>query len=471
MASINEFNDNGKQFTDRIRNFFSSYKIGQKLKESGAYKKAGIPAVEIMKYLVALVFTKKSMYMNYRNGTNHPGFEKDAVYDFLNSRFINWAVFLLKLAVAVIIPIRKATSEDRLCAMVIDDSLFERARSKKVELLARVRDSSTKAGKKFTRGFRLLTLGWTDGVTFIPLMFRHLSSKDIKNRYCEANQNIDKRSCGYKARKQAVSTATEVLLWMLAKACRFMVPARYVLYDSWFSYPSTMISILKMKLHSVGRLKNTTKIKYLVSGKAMTLREIYRANHKRRGRSKYLLSVQVELYNKENETADAKIVFVRNRNKRNDWIAICTTDIKMEEEQVIALYGKRWDIEVFFKVCKSYLQLCGGSQGLSYDSVTAHTAAVMVRYTMIASDKRINEDHRTITEMFHSLYDEMPDVSFPLAMELIMECLRDAFDEFLFLPDNVVNGIIDSFVDKLTHVFKQYFCGYLEPNNPLCASA
>jgi len=49
--------------------------------------------------------------------------------------------------------------------------------------------------------------------------------------------------------------------------------------------------------------------------------------------------------------------------------------------------------------------------------------------------------------------------------------LRDAFDEFLFLPDNVVNGIIDSFVDNLTHVFKQYFCGYLEPNIPLCASA
>jgi hypothetical protein len=26
----------------------------------------------------------------------------------------------------------------------------------------------------------MLTLGWTDGVTFIPLLFRHMSSKDPK---------------------------------------------------------------------------------------------------------------------------------------------------------------------------------------------------------------------------------------------------------------------------------------------------
>jgi hypothetical protein len=40
----------------------------------------------------------------------------------------------------------------------------------------------------------------------------------------------------------------------------------------------------------------------------------------------------------------------------------------ISEEEVIRIYGKRWDIEVFFKVCKSYLKLSKGCNLLSYDA-------------------------------------------------------------------------------------------------------
>jgi len=46
----------------------------------------------------------------------------------------------------------------------------------------------------------------------------------------------------------------------------------------------------------------------------------------------------------------------------------------------------------------------------------------VVRYTLIASDKRMNEDLCTIIEIFHSFYNRMPDVSIPMTMELIKEC-------------------------------------------------
>jgi hypothetical protein len=42
------------------------------------------------------------------------------------------------------------------------------------------------------------------------------------------------------------------------------------------------------------------------------------------------------------------------------------TDLSLTEEHIIAVYGKRWSIEIFFKVCKSYLNLGKESQGLSY---------------------------------------------------------------------------------------------------------
>lgn len=58
----------------------------------------------------------------------------------------------------------------------MDDSSFYRNRSKKVELLARCFDHASQK-MRFYKGFRLLTLGWSDGATFIPLDFSLLSSK------------------------------------------------------------------------------------------------------------------------------------------------------------------------------------------------------------------------------------------------------------------------------------------------------
>ncbi|MCL6479173.1 MAG: transposase [Peptococcaceae bacterium] len=74
-----------------------------------------------------------------------------------------------------------------------DDSLFSRNRSKAVELLASVFDHTE---KKFMRGFRLLTLGWSDGNTFLPLSFSLLRSENEKNRLNGANPLIDKRTNG-----------------------------------------------------------------------------------------------------------------------------------------------------------------------------------------------------------------------------------------------------------------------------------
>ena len=412
-------------------------------------------------YLVQLVFTKKSMYMNILNGTHGAGFGKDVVYRLLNSTFIKWTAYLLSLAISVIRTINPLTGTDRLNALIVDDSLYERARSKKVELLARVFDHAEKSKQKFKRGFRLLTLGWSDGVTFIPLMFRHLSSKDPTQRYAEARNDIDKRSVGYKARQEAVSKAPEVLFGMLRQAKRAGVAAKHVLFDSWFSYPSTMITIRTIGFFVVGRLRDTKTIMYLIGGEKKTLKQIYSAHKKRRGRSRYLLSVEVLLYNDKGNTLPARIVFVRDRKNRKKWIAFGTTDMSLSEEEVIRLYGKRWDIEVFFKVCKSYLNLAKEFQGMSYDAMTAHTAVVMTRYIMLAVDKRQNEDPRSIGELFYLCYDELADHSFADVMALILRCFHDVLQDCLFLEDPDMRMLIDSFVDRLSACFRRFPPQYL----------
>ena len=69
------------------------------------------------------------------------------------------------------------TSVKRVRVFIVDDSVKERERSKKVELLARIYDH---VSDRFIRGFNLLTLGWSDGFSFVPVDGR---VKDLKQRY------------------------------------------------------------------------------------------------------------------------------------------------------------------------------------------------------------------------------------------------------------------------------------------------
>lgn len=454
MNSLSQNLITEKSLLKSISSFCKDFAIGKALLKANAYKSKGTPVVKVFTYLLQLVYTKKSMHMNILNGTHDADFSKDVVYRFLNSASINWATFLISLAVSIITKsITMLTSEDRLNAIVVDDTLYSRSRSKRVELSANVYDHAGK-GAKFQNGFRLLTLAWTDGVTLIPLIFRHLSSETQKNRFNEINPNIDKRSCGYKARLQAISTGPKVLLELLAQAVKAGVPAKHVLFDSWFSYPATIISISKLKLHIVGRLKKTPKVKYLIGEEKKTLTEIYSSLKKRRGKSKYLLSVAVKLYNPENEMIDARIVYVRDRHNKKNWIGFITTDMTLSEDKIIELYGKRWSIEVFFKICKSYLKLGSEFQGLSYDCITAHTAIVMTRYMILAIEKRQTEDPRALGELFFLCYDEIGDIKFAEAIELILNFLRCALEESLFLSGKQVEQLIEAFFLKLPEFLK-----------------
>jgi len=454
MNSLSENFNNEKTLLASISGFCKEYSVGKALKKANAYKSKGTSLIQIFTYLLQLVYTKKSMYMNILNGTHNAGFAKDAVYRLLNSPFINWSTFLLSLAVCIITnKVSGLTSEDRVNAMVVDDTLFSRARSRYVELMARVHDHTGK-GQKYRRGFRQLTLAWTDGCTLIPLLFRHLSSEEKKHRYTEINPKIDKRSCGYKARLQAISTGPKVLLEMLAQAVNAGIPSKHVLFDCWFSFPSIIMDIVKLKLNVVARLKKSPKIKYLIDGNKKTLSQIYASLKKRRGKSKYLLSVCVKLYNKDNETIDARIVYVRDRHNKKNWIALISTDMNLNEEEIIQLYGKRWDIEVFFKICKSYLNLGKEFQGLSYDTITAHTAVVLTRYMILALEKRQNEDPRALGELFFLCYDEVADIQFSEALELILSLLRSVLEEAFFLTNEQINQLIDAFILKLPEYFK-----------------
>ena len=448
--SITQDNQNDKQISTSIRKFFTRFHVSSALKAANAYKKKGIPVMEIFQYLFLLIFSNRSMYMNLISGRNTPAFAKDTVYRFMKMIQINWIRFTTILAGRIIKEaIRPLDSEERVNVLVIDDSMFERNCSKKVELLTKVYDHAKRAYKF---GFRMLTLGWSDGNTFLPVNSILLSSENKKNRINEAKA-IDKRTVGCKRRELSMQKGTIAMLELLKAAKSNSIPAKYVLFDSWFSFPSTLHAVKEIGYDVIGMVKKTPKMFFRYNGEDMSLISIYNRNKKRRGRSKYLLSVIVDVV-KDGAVIPAKVVYVRNRNKRKEYLCLISTDVTLSEEEIIRVYGKRWDIEVFFKICKSYLNLSKECHSMSYDAMTAHTAVVFTRYMMLSLENRESNDERSLGELFLYFSDEMSDITWMQAFQMLLQMFRTILSDTVELSEEKIDELVDAFMNAIPAVLK-----------------
>lgn len=152
----------------------------------------------------------------------------------------------------------------------------------------------------------------------------------------------------------------------------------------------------------------------------MPLTSIYK---KKRGRSKYLLSVIVEVV-KDGEVIPVKVVYVRNCNKKKDNLCLISMDISLSEEEIIHIYGKWWDTEVFFKVCTSYLNLSRKCNALSYDAMSAHTAVGFTRYMMLSLESREVNDQYSLRGILLYFTDKMSDITWTQAFQMLLEMFR-----------------------------------------------
>ena len=421
MKSIALEQENEKQFQTRIDRFFKRYQIGKILKESNGYKERGFSVVELIRYLFCLVFRNRSMYQDMQT-RKAPRFRKDTIYRLKNSIHINWNRFTTLLSARIIEEtLQPLTSENRRTAFIIDDSIFERSGAANVELLAKVYDHGK---RRYTRGFRMLTLGWSDGVTMIPINACLLSTENAANRLCGSHA-VSPKSNGGKVREDVASE-------LVSNAIDAGIQAGYVLLDSWFSSPKVIRSMKEKGLDVVAMVKRSSKIHYRFQEKMLSCKEIFRQCSHRRGRSRYLLSVSVEICggNKDAAPIAAKLVFIRNRHNRNDYLVLLSTDTALTEDEIIQLYGKRWDIEVFFKTCKSVLKLTKECRSLSYDAMCAQVAMVLMRYMFLAEGIRLDMDIRSAGPLFCLVADELEDISFLVAFEKLQLFFDESIERF-----------------------------------------
>ena len=350
MSSISQNNSNEVALLDCVQKFFIKHHVGRLLKQCNGTKEKGVSAVSLLKYKMGNIFTGRSMYMQQKTGSFKEAFSKNTFYRFLNSTKTNWLRFTSLLAADIVKnDLKHLTDDSRKNVFIIDDSLFHRTSCKKTELGSKVFDHT---GMNYKKGFRMLTVSWSDGNTLIPVNSCLLASSKESNIIGPVKA-FDKRTLAGKRRKLAQTKAPEAMLTLLDTAVSAGLSAEYVLFDSWFSNPAQITALKSRGMDVIAMIKKSSRIKYTYGEDQLNIKEIYSRNKKRRGRSRYLLSVDV-MVGKENPIP-AKIVCVRNKANRKDWLAFICTDTSLSEEEIIRIYGKRWKIEVFFKTCKPWI--------------------------------------------------------------------------------------------------------------------
>ena len=83
--------------SQKMQNFFATYRIGQILRKANACKLTGVPALQIVFFVFAMAFSNKSMYMEMKLHPEESPFGKDTFYRFMKSCHTSWRKIILNI--------------------------------------------------------------------------------------------------------------------------------------------------------------------------------------------------------------------------------------------------------------------------------------------------------------------------------------------------------------------------------------
>lgn len=417
-----------------------------------------VKAKDLLIDKLLLCFSLTSAYRMFQTDSFYRDYQKDTFYRFDLLPKANWERLQLETAKNVISDIELQTTDNHVNVLIFDDSLYARAGGKKTELCAKVFDHND---RKMRLGYRMMTGGWSNGETFIPFAQSLLTTRDEK-LMIGPDHPTDQRTIRGKRRKLAKTKGPAVVHHMVEQAQKTGIPFDYVLFDTWFSNPSQIVDLKGIGADVIAMIKkNSTK--YLWTDPAtgeeckLDVKEIYSRNKKRRGRSKYLLSVNVTVTDQEGNKVPAKLVYARNRSNRKKWVCFICTDLDLNEDKILRIYTIRWKIEIYFKISKSYLKLRTECHSPNYDAMTAHMVIVAIRYMILAVAQFDNTDYRSLEDLFYGVQREIINEMMDCAIILILDIMLESVQQYFRATDEQINELVCHFVGNLPEQWRDRF--------------
>ena len=410
----------------------------------------GISAKQIFIDKIVIGFLCESFYQMSKAGTSFINCGKDTFYRFDRIRGANWERLQLETGRNVISDLESRTTDAHHRALIIDDSLYNRTGGKGTDFVGKVFDHND---HKLRIGYRMMTLGWTNSELFIPLRQALLTTRDEKLKVGKFEEP-DHRTLSFRRLQTALSKGTEVMVQMVKDVQNQGIPFDYVLFDTRFSSPAQLLDLdsIGAKVIAMAK-KNSARYVYVNDdGEELLLnvKQIYNANKKRRGRSKYLLSVPVTILSKDGRTKmKAKLVFARNHSNKKDWVRFVCTDRDLDEESILEIYCLRWKIEACFKTCKSLLKLRTECHSTSYDAITSHMVIVSIRYMILAISKFDNTDDRSLKDIMEGIKREVVSDALLKQCNIFANFIFEFVKDYFRLTEEGYKQFVNEFIHRL----------------------
>jgi len=449
----------------RLLKQFNLSAVGSILRES---KSKGVCPKKIFLTLFLFPFFGISNIFSWvRSGLNeNDQSKKDIYYSLINNPRIDWRRIVNHFSRGFVNTIRSKSSDgptETPRCMIIDDTTLEKT-GKRMEFIGKVFDHCTHS---YPLGMKVLTLGWWDSKSFIPLDFsihhepgkkknRGLKAHELKEQYTKSRL----QDCPSIKRIAELSiNKIDQAIDMIGKAIKRGFVPQYVLADSWFITDGVIKSVLSMQtektgpLHVLGLMKSNRKVVY--NGKTCNsdvLPDLLRERIKNctKLKCKY---ISVKVVYKE---TPLKVFFVK-MNGQQSWKVLISTDERLTFMNAMKYYQIRWTIEVFFRDAKQHLML-GKCQSNDFDAHLATISLAFMHYIVLALGKRF-EDYETMGVMFKAFKDFLLEKTL---LERIWALLTGIYNEVLavlgvqwdtFIQVLITNPEIRNLMERCCSIF------------------
>ena len=412
ISAINTTLKNPIYQTMQLLNIKSILKSANFLK-----KREGVnPYLVVLHFVYMLVMNKKiSTFIDQSNDS----LKKDTYYRLLQNSSYNWRKLLSLTNLKILKLLHKVQDASAVKVLIIDDTV-EGKTGKYVE---GSRDAlySNKEKRKI-RGINVVSLNYSDGYSNFMLDFAINMGNYARVKFEEFTQEVDVRTTAYKRRLEIMNGKSKIAIDMVTRALKSGVYADYLLVDSWYSKPAFLKEMKELGLKVISRIANNNKI-WNFTAKEKTLNAIYEKfkNLKKEKAGTYGKKIKFKYFSVIVEHKNAgkiKIVFIKTKEKL---IPIASTDLEINDEEIIDIYKRRWDIEQGYKELREHFGF-GKEENRIYEALIARITLSFFAYNIVSYINRMSNEPKTIGGLFKDLECELHTLS--IAMQAFIEIME-----------------------------------------------
>ena len=428
---------------DFILSSLKSFSFSAVCKCLAPLKQRGYSFESIFSILISLPFLGLPTVHSFTGSVlaEHIQARKDVFYRLKNNTGICWRMILWMFSLKFIklVAAQGESNSNSPRCLIFDDSFLLKT-GRYIEKISRMFDH---VSKRFLLGYKLLAMGYWDGISFLPLDFSlhrergknadqpfGLKKKEYRQQH---KKKREKGTHSWDRAREADMSKIESALKMFWRAISQGVKVDYVLMDSWFTCEVFVRAVRKVKkqtVHLIGMYKiPKTKFNYL--GDMLTHSQI------RNKLGKVTRCRKLRLYYKEAlvdyNGVPIKMFFSR-QGTNGKWRVFITTDTELSFIRMIEIYQIRWTVEVFFKEAKQLLGL-GKCQSTDFDAQIADTTITMIQHILLTLKYRF-EHYETKGALFNQVREGIIESRLDrrlwgLFIELIrlLEVLFEGIDE------------------------------------------